>query len=107
VSRKIIASLFLIAIGFCPVVFAAATVGEVSSVMTSITAGFINMLEKVCFVIGAGLFIGAMIRYKEHRDNPQQIRIGDSIALLIAAVAIGCLPLIARFSDAYSAMVGL
>ena len=106
-NRKIIALLAVIAIGFCPTVYGAATAGEVSAVMTSLVAAFTGILEKICFVIGAGLLIGAVIRYKEHRDNPTQVRIGDSVALLIAGTSIAVLPLLARLSEAYTDMAGL
>lgn len=58
--------------------------GSFSSVAKLITAG--------SYIGGLGFAIGAILKFKQHKDNPTQIPIGTPIALTLIAAAMLFLP---------------
>lgn len=61
-------------------------VGTFGSLTKLITAG--------SYLAGLGFAIGALLKFKQHKDNPTQITIGQPIALLFIAAALLFLPTI-------------
>lgn len=59
-------------------------VGSFSSLAKLITAG--------AYVAGMGFVLGAIFKFKAHKDNPTQIPIGTPIALLFIGAAMLFLP---------------
>jgi intracellular multiplication protein IcmD len=51
------------------------------------------------YVAGAGFALGAMMKFKQHKDNPTQIPIGTPLALLFIAVALLFLPSLLKVSS--------
>lgn len=60
--------------------------GSLSALASLITAG--------SYVAGFGFAVGAILKFKAHKDNPTQIPVGTPIALLFIAVALIFLPAI-------------
>ena len=54
--------------------------GNLSDIAQLITAG--------SYVAGMGFAIGAIVKFKAHKDNPTQVTIGMPIALLFVAAAL-------------------
>lgn len=63
---------------------ASSVTGSFSSVAKLITAG--------SYLAGLAFAIGAIMKFKQHKDNPTQIPIGTPIALVIIAAALLFLP---------------
>jgi len=59
-------------------------VGNLSGVAKLITAG--------AYVAGLGFGVGAVVKFKAHKDNAQQVPIGQPIALLFVAAALIFIP---------------
>ncbi|MBV8547326.1 MAG: nitrile hydratase subunit alpha [Acidobacteria bacterium] len=68
------------------------TIGEVAS---SITASFSNLSKLITagsYLAGLAFSIGAIMKFKQHKDNPTQVPIGTPIALVFIAAALLFLP---------------
>lgn len=53
---------------------------------------FAKFITGAAFLVGLGFALGAVLKFKAHKDNPTQIPIGTPIALLFIAVALLFLP---------------
>ena len=68
---------------------------DLGSVATSVTSTFgkvAKLITATAYISGLGFSIGAMLKFKQHKDNPTQIPIGTPIALLFIAAALIFLP---------------
>jgi len=88
--------LTLSVLSFCfAVSFADAAVSDVGGMASSL-AGAISPMAKLIsgasVVAGFGFALGAIFKFKAHKDNPQQIPIGTPIAMLFIAVALLYMP---------------
>ncbi len=69
--------------------------GGIGSVATTITSQFGPVAKAItagAYVSGFGFSLAAIMKFKAHKDNPQQIPIGTPIALLFIAVALIFIP---------------
>jgi len=70
------------------------TLGDMAE---SITESFTNLTKLVTaasYLAGLAFSIGAIMKFKQHKDNPTQIPIGTPIALVFIAAALLFLPTI-------------
>lgn len=67
---------------------------------------FTNVLYNIFYIVGVMCLGGAIIRYKEYRENPSQTRLSTPIFLLIIGGVFIALPFIARTSPASTAVTG-
>jgi intracellular multiplication protein IcmD len=68
------------------------TIGAMAS---SITGSFTNLTKLITagsYLAGLGFSIGAIMKFKQHKDNPTQIPIGTPIAVVFIAAALLFLP---------------
>lgn len=72
--------------------FAQSDIGTVASTITSTFGKLASMITGVSYVAGLGFAIVAILKFKQHRDNPQQTTVGTPIALLFVAAALLYLP---------------
>ena len=73
-----------------------------AGVATNILTGLENIgaaIFAAAYVAGAGFALGAMMKFKQHKDNPTQIPIGTPLALLFIAVALLFLPSLLKVSS--------
>ena len=76
---------------------AAATSLNVGQMASSIYGTFTNLAKLVTagsYLTGLGFSIGAIMKFKQHKDNPTQVSIGAPIALVFIAAALLFLPTI-------------
>jgi intracellular multiplication protein IcmD len=65
------------------------------TVVETNTASFANITKLITagsYVAGFGFAVGAILKFKQHKDNPTQIPIGTPIALIFIAAALLFLP---------------
>ncbi|MDI9817888.1 type IV secretion protein IcmD [Tatlockia sp. PL877] len=80
------------------VVFAgevAAAGKTLGNMATSITNSFTSLAKLITagsYLAGLGFSIGAIMKFKQHKDNPTQIPIGTPVALVFIAAALLFLP---------------
>lgn len=82
-------SLFVL---ICHDAVAGKSIGDVAQ---SITGSFTNLAKLITagsYLAGLGFSIGAIMKFKQHKDNPTQIPIGTPIALVFIAAALLFLP---------------
>jgi intracellular multiplication protein IcmD len=68
------------------------TVGAMASSITSSFTNLTKLITAGSYLAGLGFSIGAIMKFKQHKDNPTQIPIGTPIALVFIAAALLFLP---------------
>lgn len=63
--------------------------------MSLLTSALYNM----SLVIGIALLFGALIQYKNYRNNPSQVPLSRPITLLVFGVILVVLPILTKFSE--------
>lgn len=48
------------------------------------------------YLAGLGFAVGAVLKFKQHKDNPTQIPVGTPIAMLFVAIALLFLPMVLK-----------
>ncbi|MBA2709336.1 MAG: type IV secretion protein IcmD [Tatlockia sp.] len=74
---------------------AAASGTTLGSMASSITKTFVNVGKLITagsYIAGLAFSIGAIMKFKQHKDNPTQIPIGTPISLTFIAAALLFLP---------------
>lgn len=70
------------------------TVGDMASTITSSFTNLTKLITAGSYLAGLGFSIGAIMKFKQHNDNPTQVPIGTPIALVFIAAALLFLPTI-------------
>ena len=68
---------------------------DLGAIATNITGNFsaLTQLITACsYIAGLGFAIGAIMKFKMHKDNPTQVPIGTPISLIFIAAALLFLP---------------
>ena len=68
------------------------TIGDVASQITRSFTQIAKLITAGSYLAGLGFSIGAIMKFKQHKDNPTQIPVGTPIALLFIAAALLFLP---------------
>lgn len=68
------------------------TIGTMASSITSTFAQIGNMITGGSYIAGLAFSLGAIMKFKQHKDNPTQIPIGTPIALVFIGAALLFLP---------------
>jgi intracellular multiplication protein IcmD len=68
------------------------TIGSVASNITKTFANLTKLITAGSYLAGLGFSIGAIMKFKQHKDNPTQIPIGTPIALVFISAALLFLP---------------
>jgi intracellular multiplication protein IcmD len=72
--------------------FAAQDIGSVAKQVTGTFGALAKLITAAAYVAGLGFAVGAVLKFKQHKDNPTQIPIGTPIALIFIAAALIFLP---------------
>ena len=70
----------------------AATLGSVASTLYTNFANLAKLITAGAYLGGLAFSVGAIMKFKQHKDNPTQVPIGTPIALLLIAAALLFLP---------------
>lgn len=81
---------FMIATGYA----ANLSIGGVASDVTQSMSNIAKLITAGSYVAGFGFAVGAILKFKAHKDNPTQIPVGTPIALIFIAAALIFLPAI-------------
>lgn len=68
------------------------TIGDVASHITQSFTALAKLITAGSYLSGLGFSIGAIMKFKQHKDNPTQIPIGTPIAMLFIAACLLFLP---------------
>ena len=70
------------------------SLGDVATNVTKTFGKLAKMITAVAYIAGLGFSVGAIMKFKQHKDNPTQIPIGTPVAMLFIAAALIFLPTI-------------
>lgn len=70
------------------------TLGNVATTITTSFANLSKLMTAASYVGGIGFAVGAIMKFKQHRDNPQQVTIGTCVGMTAVAAALLFLPTI-------------
>ena len=73
-------------------------IGGVAAKVTSNVASIAKLITAASYVAGMAFAVGAIVKFKAHKDNPTQIPIGTPIALLFVGAALIFIPTVFRVS---------
>ena len=76
----------------------------ISCRVTGQVSSFTKLLITIAYVAGVGFGIGAVFKFKQHKDNPTQVPIGTPFAMFTVAVLLVFLP--ALFAPAKETVFG-
>lgn len=68
---------------------------DLGTVADNVTATFDSMAKLITaasYIAGLGFAVASILKFKAHKDNPQQITVGVPIALMFVAAALIFLP---------------
>jgi len=68
------------------------TLGDMAKMITQTFDSIGKLITASSYLAGLGFSIGAILKFKQHKDNPTQITIGAPIAMLFVAAAMLFLP---------------
>jgi intracellular multiplication protein IcmD len=73
-------------------------VGSVAAQVTSNVGNVARLVTAASYVAGMAFAVGAVVKFKAHKDNPTQIPIGTPIALLFVGAALIFIPTVFKVS---------
>jgi intracellular multiplication protein IcmD len=92
-TKKGIILLASAALCFCAgAAFAVSGIGSVAANVTSNLSGVAKLITAGSYVAGFGFAVGAVVKFKAHKDNPTQIPLSTPIALLFVGAALIFIP---------------
>lgn len=94
-SRKYISyflGLFLLLASSTGLASQAMDLGQMASQIASSFESLAKLITAGSYVAGLGFSIGAILKFKQHKDNPTQIPVGTPIALVFIAASLLFLP---------------
>jgi intracellular multiplication protein IcmD len=72
--------------------YAADDIGKIAANVMDSFENLAKLITAASYLAGLGFAIGAIMKFKQHKDNPTQIPIGTPIALVFIAAALLFLP---------------
>ena len=76
------------------------TLGGMASSITSSFESLTKLITAGSYIAGIAFMIGAIMKFKQHKDNPTNITIGQPVALTFVAAALLFLPTILGIAGA-------
>lgn len=67
-------------------------IGMVAAKVTSNVAAIARLITAASYVAGMAFAVGAIVKFKAHKENPTQIPIGTPIAMLFVGAALIFIP---------------
>ena len=97
-SKKVVKNVMYFVVGnlsfYMPYVLANSSqnIGTVASSITGTLASVLSLIKSGAYVAGFGLTIGALFKFKQHKENPQQAPLGTCISMLVVGICLIFLP---------------
>lgn len=71
-------------------------IGQIAGNVQGSLPGIETMIVAVCYIGGIAFAGAAIMKFKQHKDNPQSMTLGQPIALIFIAAALIWLPQIIK-----------
>lgn len=79
--------------------FAVASVGQAAGNVNHVLLGIATILQSIVYIAAIGLFTSAAMKYRIHRQNPQQIPLSTPITELVLAIVLAGLPWASKLAN--------
>ncbi len=96
--KKMIGFIFFTSVGVYASGVPTGSLGDLSDQLFVPLSVLVSTIYNISLVVGIALLFGALIQYKNHRENPGQVVISRPILLLVFGLILIVLPLLAKFS---------
>ncbi len=97
-KSTLILFVFITCFLFADTVFATSapevSLGDAALNVTGSVGLLAQFITSLSYVLGFGFGVGAILKYKNHRDNPSQVPLGTPITLIFIALAFVFMPMI-------------
>lgn len=77
-----------LAIGTAAFAVVSSGIGGIASQVTSNLGSIAKLITAASYTAGLGFAVGAIVKFKAHKDNPTQVPIGMPIAMLFIGAAL-------------------
>lgn len=74
-------------------------IGSAAGNMHDITKMIAGIVEVIMYVAGVAVFVSSMMKYRLHRQNPQQVHISTPITELVLAIVLILIPIVTRYGN--------
>lgn len=74
------------------------TLGTMASSITSTFKAVGKLITAGSYIAGLGFSVAAIMKFKQHKDNPTQITVGTPIALVFIGAALLFLPTLLQYT---------
>jgi intracellular multiplication protein IcmD len=92
---KLVVIIGMLFLGFCTTYVLAATNATLGTIASNVSGTLENVIKLItagAYMAGFALTVGALFKFKQHKDNPQQTQLGTAIAMLLVGVSLVFLP---------------
>lgn len=93
--KKVLKNVNVFILLICASLFSAVTfaiadknIGEVAIQVTDSLAGVVTLIIALATVAGIGFGVAAIFKFKQHKDNPTQVTLGQPLTLLALGVML-------------------
>ena len=95
-GKKILKSVLAIGVGvmgcYATSALAANNIADIANTVSGTFKSLGQLMTGVAYLAGIGMTIAAIFKFKQHKDNPQQVPMGTPIAMLLVGIALIFLP---------------
>lgn len=85
----------------------AASLGELSNNLMSPVSGLAKIIHTISYITGGAFIVGSVMQYKQHRENPQQVRLSKPLSWLFLGIILISIPFLTKmFSQSAQLVVG-
>ncbi len=91
----------IVLILICPSLWAAGsnlTLGPAAENAGEVLLGVVSLVEAVLYIAATVMFTSAIMKFRIHFQNPQQIPMSTPITELILAIVLGSLPIVTELA---------
>lgn len=67
-------------------------VSDVAENLKGTVTSLVTIIRYGCYLAGTGFLVGGIMKFKQHKDNPTQVTVGQPIALILIAAALLFMP---------------
>lgn len=84
---------------FALVAQADVSAGDVASNTSDILETVTSIIMVILYVAAMGVFVSACMKYRIHRQNPQQIPLSTPVTELVLAIVLAALPTVSKMTN--------
>lgn len=75
-------------------IFAVSTLGDIASNIVTSFVSIVHLITAVAYIAGIAFGMSAILKFKQHKDNPTQITVGQPLSLLLISAALVWMPML-------------